>query len=145
VSSKTNVTFVVTEGADIAAFNIISRTQLHFAISEGPDVASFNTTSINKLTFSIAEGADVADFLMKTGIELSLDAVEGADIISFRTWAGDFTLGDADYIIVPQELQMATVPFANYQTEVPPVQDQSDIKDEWQRIDIDQTRGRREE
>lgn len=142
-TSTTILGFDITEGPDVAAFNVTARTYLSFTISEGPDVAAFDVTSRTLLQFTVTEGPDIPAFNVLTGAMFSFDLVEGPDIPAFRTWTGDFTLGDADYIVVPYELQTASVPYDNTQTELLPDDTTSEVPDEWQRVDVDQTRGRR--
>lgn len=143
VTSTTQLSFNISEGPDLAAFAVIARTYVLFDVLEGPDVAAFNVTSTTQLSFNISEGPDIPSFNVLTGARLSFNLVEGPDIASFRTWRGDFTLGDADYIVVPYENKMALVPFDNTQTELMPSDDITSLPDEWQRVDVDQTRGRR--
>lgn len=143
VTSTTLASFAVTEGADIAAFTTTSTTKVNFDIAEGADVAAFNVTSRTILTFSVAEGHDVASFHALTGALLHFAISEGADVFAGRVWQGDFTLGDADYIVVPLENRVALVPGDISVIQVANDGQYTNVPDEWQRIDIDQTRGRR--
>lgn len=144
VTSTTYTSFNVTEGPDVAAFNVVARTYVSFNILEGPDVADFDVTSTTQLSFNITEGPDIPHFAVLTGAMFSFHITEGPDIPSFRTWTGDFTLGDADYIVVPYELRTSSVPYDAAQIDIRPEDTKSNLQDEWQRIDVDQTRGRRD-
>ena len=142
-TSTTQFSFNIAEGEDLAAFAVIARTYVSFNISEGPDLAAFDLTSTTQFSFDIVEGPDIPAFNVLTGARFSFDLVEGPDVPLFRVWHGDFTLGDADYIVVPYENKTALVPFDNAQTELMPSDDTTSLPDEWQRVDVDQTRGRR--
>lgn len=144
VTSTTLATFNILEGPDVAHFDVTARTYVSFNILEGPDVAHFNVTSTTLATFNIHEGPDVPYFEALTGAQFSFDLTEGPDVAHFRTWAGDFTLGDADYIVVPYELRASAVPQEVTEINIRPEDVKSNLQDEWQRIDVDQTRGRRD-
>lgn len=162
VGVTTKVTFTITENQDLAAFAAAASTITGFNILEALDTAYFEATANDKVyvEFELLEAMDTASFSTHVRHVIEFDLVEAADVLVadvvsttyagfdifeipdrayFRSIAAFFDVGDADFIYVPPQADVISIPPVTDAT-VAAERQTSLVPDEWQRIDVDETR-----
>ncbi len=163
-AASTIAGFDILEANDTATFDVhaLDKRYVEFELLEAIDTATFETHVRHVVEFDLAEAPDVLVVEMTSTTYAGFDIAEIPDGAYFRSFAAFFAIGDADFIYVPHELNVVSVspndsagedapmyvtPETN-EVLLPPIPDvtladekqETSVPDEWQRMDVDETR-----
>lgn len=140
--TKVSVTAVETY-PDVASFELGSKTTAHIDATEAPDVAAFGVSSVTLVQLSAVEYDDTASFDLDARTQVWIDALENSDSAGFRAFFFPHFDGDAYVVPVPFENSAVVIPPSQAIAPIAAEATTGYIPDEWQRVDVDQTRGER--